>query len=223
MVQKHDFEERHHKHYTMPYTLVLFNGLQITDSPPGQVGRYKSRRPGSWQCARILLYVYASSFPRLWTASSVASRRQDANNSSFQYRWTVWLSALSSMRKDTGAWAMLANHLVTTAAGVDHRTITDIAKAVIELALRDAEIERNAYASHPRYIAAYWVAGGSNSNHCREEQAFMGRVRRAIANNEREVERCIYAALACCDASVVHRIAARAPQGNVVFSTLSRF
>lgn len=199
-------------------SVTLFNGVQVTDSSPGQVRRYRSRRPGAWQAARILLYTY-SSFPRLWSPDR-ATRTRDAENAAFQYRWTTWLSALRSLRKDRGAWAVLAGHLCTRA--ITHRDITDIAKAVIELTVRDAEIERNSYRRAPRDLATSWRSGTSSSAHAQEEQRFMGRVRRAATNNHAAVEKFIYEAIAYRDASVVHRIAQNAPAGCAVFSALSR-
>lgn len=206
----------------MPPSMVLFNGTVVGDAPPGQVGRYKSRRVGSWQSARLLIYMFPS-FPRLWAHDSGAGARRDADASSFQYRWTAWVASVGAMRKDRGAFALLSAHLAAAlGARISHRDIGDVAKATIELVLRDAEAERNAHASRPRSLAVFWPAGATNTAHMREEQAFMGKVRRAIANNERSIERCLYQALAAHDGSIIHRIARGAPSNCAVHSLLSR-
>lgn len=215
----------------MAGNLVLFNGVQVSDSPPGQVGRYKRLRAGAWQSARILLYVYAS-FPRVWPAGTQSSRRTDANNQTFQYRWTNWVRTLTNMRKDCGSWAKLANHLISKhGSRLSFKDVADTAKAIIELAVRDAEIERNSYSSQGSSLTPYWSGGGgggassssSSRNHLQAEQAFMGRVRRAVSNHSASIERCIYSALACKNASVVHNIARTAPRGNAAHSVLTTF
>lgn len=205
----------------MPHSIVLFNGVVVSDSPPGQVGRYKSRRPGSWQSARLLLYMFPS-FPRLWIHDSSGGARRDADVPTFQYRWTSWVSSVNAMHKDRGAWALLAAHMASAGIRLSHRDVTDVAKATIEFALRDAETERNSYSSRPRCLAVFWPLGATNSTHIQEEQVFMGKVRRAISNNERAIERCIYHALASHDGSIIHRISRGAPASCVVNSMLSR-
>ncbi len=100
---------------SMSDTVALFNGMHCTDTPPGQVGRYKHLRPGSWVSARLLTYVFTS-FPRLWSSGS-RSARQEADDDNFQYNWRGWVSALEHMRKESGAWAVLAKYLVTRSSG----------------------------------------------------------------------------------------------------------
>lgn len=219
-------------------SLVLFNGLRLNDSPPGRVRRYKALRTGAWKAARVLIYVYPS-FPRLWATDAPQQRYSDANDPAFQYRWISWSARLTAMPKNSGAWKELAK--VISGPTLDYRDVADVAKAIIELAVRDAEIERNSYRNSPRHIPAYvqfaslcviastdhpiliyryWSNPAASAEQTREEQALMGRIRRAITNNSRIVEKCIYEALACRDATVVHRIAQTAPQGNPVFSAL---
>lgn len=203
----------------MSSSIVLFNGVRIDDSPPGRVRRYRNLSPGAWGAARLLLYMHRS-FPRVWANRSAAQGRQDANNPSFRYATSVWIARLERMPKTSGTWKELARFI--SDPGLNRQDVTDIAKAIIELAVRDAEIERNSYRNDPRPIAPVWSNGSSNTEHVQAEQRLMGRVRRAVASNHREVEKLIYQSLAAHDATVVHRIAQTAPTHHPVFQALSR-
>ncbi len=197
---------------------MLFNGMQCTDLPPGQVGRYKHLRPGSWVSARLLTYVF-NSFPRLWSSYS-RSARQEANDDSFQYNWRGWVSSLEHMRKETGAWAVLAKYLVSRSSGVTYKDVTHIARAIIELAMRDAEIERNTLRNAPLRLPLHTNKRSSISG--TDEQNFMARARSAVGYEPRvqKIEKCIYKALVWRDASVVFRISQEAPANCVVHSVV---
>eukprot|EP00171_Calliarthron_tuberculosum_P015520 IDg15520t1 len=127
----------------MPMRIVLFNGLELTDEAPGLVGRYRQLRTGAWLAARVLLYVYVS-FPRLWRPGDVT------DSGSFQYKWRSWVDMLEQMAPGAGAWSALAAHLVSAQSPpATHTLVSDIARASIELAMRDAEIERNSLRAVP--------------------------------------------------------------------------
>ncbi len=133
------------------------------------------------------------------------------------------MAALESMRKDRTSWAVLAKYLVTRPGGVNHKDVSDIARAIIELAMRDAESERNACRSAPLRIPSHAHKGsGSGASGSTDEQHFMTRVRAAVGYEPRsaKVERCVYRALVWRDAAVVLRMAQRAPANSVVHSVV---
>lgn len=203
----------------MANTLVLFNGLQLNDHPPGQTSRTKHLRPGAWVAARLLVYVFPS-FPRLWRPTARAGH--DARSSTFQHNWRDWVSRLEGARKDSGAWAALARFLAHRSPSISHGDVRDIACAVIELAMRDAEIELNLYRPAPKRFEAYAIrrAPGGGS----EEQALMSKIRSAAGYAPRvaKIEKCIYRALVYCDATLVFRMAQGAPRDSVVRAVISR-
>ncbi len=186
-------------------TYMLDNGISLTNSPPGNVGRYINLQPGAWLAARILLYKF-SSFPRLWSPGPDALN--EAGNGSFQYNWVGWIERLDTMRKDVGPWREAAIFLASMTQPVTHRTIEDMTKAIIELALRDAEIERAAFRTADPLVPVRLT----------NERAFMARVRTATTYRPRSqrIERHLYRALEACDASLLRRIVNEAPLDNHV-------
>lgn len=196
--------------------LVLFNGLELTDEAPGLVGRYRQLRSGAWQAARVLLYVYGS-FPRLWSPSEASE------TGAFQYKWRSWVEALEQMAPDSGAWAALAAHLVSPLSPpTTHALVGDIARAVIELAMRDAEIERNALRPNPAQLPPYIAADARPAAGSADEQAFMSRIRSAAGYDPRvrRVEKRIYHALVAKNAAVVHAISETALPTSSVHEVL---
>jgi len=206
----------HHNNTMSHLSLVLFNGLQVTDDAPGEVNRYRQLRPGSWLAARILVYVYPS-FPQLWTPMAQLSRTgtDTGSTGAFQYKWRTWVNALESMPKNCGAWTVLAARLAEI--GTTSSQISDISRAIMELSMRDAEIQRN-----PKQLEAYKekdVFGITTV----EEQAIMSRIRSATgyAPRLRRVEKCIYRALAVFNVQIVHAIASVSPPKCSVFEVLN--
>lgn len=197
--------------------VVLFNGVRFNDQAPGRVRRYRPLRSGAWKAGRILLYVFPSSFPSLWKPTSATHGVRDANDPGFRYRWTTWKSKVDRLPKDRGSWRELARFI--TGPTLDHHDVGDVAKAIIELTVRDAEIERFSYRATPSVINPFWASSAASAtDQVREEQALMGRVRRAVTNNSKFIEKCIYQALASYDATVVQRIKQRAPADCAVHS-----
>lgn len=200
----------------MATRVLLFNGLELTDEAPGLVGRYRQLRTGAWLAARVLLYVYVS-FPRLWRPGDVTE------SGSFQYKWRAWVDALEQMSPGVGAWAALATHLVSEQSPpATHTLIADIARASIELAMRDAEIERNALRAAPTALPPYVPVDARPAVGSADEQAFMSRIRSAAGYEPRvrRVEKCIYRSLVAKNASVVLAISEAAPQSCSVHEVL---
>lgn len=181
-------------------------------------------RPGSWVSARVLTYVYRS-FPDLWTPELEFDPNNSQNEcTTFSYRWRAWVEKLERMDKQRGAWAVLAERLAYL--GTTHGQVQDIAKAIIELAIRDAEILRNALRPNPLPLPAYRVSYHDDTPFDQipntVEQAFMARIRSATGYQPRlrRVEKCIYTALAICNVSIIHAIAAMAPKKSPVFDII---
>lgn len=197
-------------------SLVLFNGLEVTDHPPGEVGRYRQLMPGSWLSARILVYVYPS-FPQLWSPASGASGSSSSalpdecdEGTGFQYKWRRWVESLEAMPKNSGAWVILSRHLATV--GTSSGQVSDISRAIMELCMRDAEIQRN-----PSRLMVY-KAKDTVLPITPEEQGIMTRIRSATGYEPRlrRVEKCIYLALAAYDTAIIHQIAENAPDNCAV-------
>jgi len=204
-------------------SLVLFNGLEVTDDPPGEVNR-RQLTPGSWLSARILVYVYPT-FPQLWSPGFGSSPTPGAGASNninisidesevgseehvdigFQYKWRKWVEALEAMPKNSGAWVILSRHLA--AAGTTVKQVRDISRAVMELCMRDAEIQRN-----PIHLNVYKEKDVVLPI-TTEEQGIMSRIRSATGYEPRlkRVEKCIYSALAAFNIAIVHTMAENAP------------
>lgn len=223
--------------------LVLFNGLELNDEPPGySVTRYHHFQSGAWLTARILVYCYTS-FPPLWvpaqttpepTPAMAAAAMSNPNNPSLAYRWRSWVEQLETMDKQVGSWAVVAERL--SESGTTHEQVRDIARAVIELAVRDAEIERNAYREHPIPIPPFQTTQTTQTstptplapptrtrqNINAHEQNLMARIRSATAYEPRvgRVEKCIYRALALKNVLLIHAVAANAPQDSSVHQVI---
>ena len=197
-------------------SILLPNGLNLNDRAPGQVRRYGSTamEPGAWLAARLLLYNFMT-FPRLWRGDNPRATA-DAENVNFQYSWSTWLEALDAMPKDRGSWRELSKYLVDFKTRISHKTVLDVCKAVMELALRDAESERMAYRI---------FQGGNNSNNSRRrlsaievERDLMARFRVAAAYIPRvaRLQECIYHAIAAYSSPTLQHIAASAPGNDPV-------
>lgn len=151
------------------------------------------------------------------------------------------------MDKHLGAWAALAHRLADV--GTTHWQVQDIARAIIELAMRDAEIQRNALRDDPTSLPPYMICtndafeldtstapsvpendastnatangvGTCNSNS--DEQAFIARIRSATSYQPRvrRVELCIYRALARKNILLVHAVAAGTPDSCCVHQVI---
>ncbi len=200
----------------MQREVVLFNGLAATDDPPGEVGRYRQLRAGAWLAGRLLVYTYPS-FPRLWERNV-----EEANDDNFQYKWRHWVDAVQRMPLNDGSWDVLAQRV--SEVGTTHGQISDIARAVIELVMRDAEIDRNSLRLRPKYLPPY-VASTSNviRANTTDEQQFMSKVRSATGYEPRlrKIELCIYRALRARNEQLVQIIADGAPRDCAVHEALA--
>lgn len=193
------------------FGIALFNGLQVDDSPPGTVGRYVTLQPGTWFFARVLLYSYRS-FPLLWTPPESREHYHDKSNLSYK----DWVLKLEKMNLEEGAWAVFARQLSRFRNEIDlsHQFVTDLCGAIIELATRDAEIERNVYRSIPLQLRACRDKDEDTApRNSEDERVFMGKVRSAIRYQPRvrRIEECVYRALVVVDVSMAHSIARNAP------------
>lgn len=187
-----------------PELIVLPNGLELHDRPAGTVQRYNHLVTGAWQAARILLYTFIG-FPALWTPGGLVAT---TDMEPFQHNWVAWLKRLDTMEKHAGPWRECAVYLVRVHRDKLNTTMIEhITKAIIELALRDAEFARVAYrtpgiASHPQAPACLT-----------DERALMGRIRTAAQYRPRvlAIEKHLYRALEAADAALLQRIASNAP------------
>lgn len=194
--------------------LHLLNGNALTDSPPGEVVRNHPYAPGAWIVARILLYIFTS-FPRLWTRGG--AYQAEADDNSFQYNWNLWIKKLDKEPKSVGSWRQAAIYLLQMGSdSVTHKTVTDAVKAVIELALRDAEFERRATSSMNEQYS--WSVHETIA----KERNFMARVRSTITYKPRSarIERFLYEAIDSIDTSFTEAIAAKAPTDNPVHDVI---
>ncbi len=200
--------------------LILFNGLQVDDSPPGCVGRYRQLVPGAWVFARVLIYAFRS-FPILWSPDS----KDDPDETMYSYK--TWVTELEEMDGHEGSWAVLARYLSQSQDRIDlsHEFVTDLCRAVVELVTRDAEIERNAYRARPLQLQECREKSEKKSQiDAGDEQAFMGKVRSAIGYKPRlkRIEKCVYRALVAVDVSIAHRIAKDAPEDCIVHQIVAQ-
>lgn len=113
------------------------------------------------------------------------------------------------MRTDAGPWRDAALAVAALPVHVTAATVEDAAKAVIELALRDAEVERAALRPPVGPAAAAEIA---------DERAFMARARTATTYAPRAtaIQRCFFTAIEACNASLLQRIADESPPEHIV-------
>lgn len=203
------------------FAIVLFNGLQLDDKPPGSVRRYRQSCQGAWLFARVLIYAFRS-FPILWSPNDA----DDADECVYSFK--NWLSQVEQMNFAKGSWALMARQLqqYQQHINLNHDFITDLCRAIIELAIRDAEIERNCYRARALHLRQCSLKNESTScnDSSADETAFMARVRSAIGYKPRlkRIERCVYRAVVAVDVSIAYEIAKEAPDDCTVHEIVAQ-
>ena len=119
---------------------------QFSDEPPGFVSRRYRPQSGTFCSARILLRP--SSGFRLWNKSGQEAIA-DANRTLYRYAWRAFTDELEASDKSIGSWRQLAYYVSAKFPIITNTVLNDIANAIIEIALRDAEFARLAFRDPP--------------------------------------------------------------------------